>query len=892
MNYPPKIFLRFFRWFCHPKLRDSIEGDLMELYEERIKETGKSKADLKFVADVFLLFRPGIIRPTEGYKKLNNYGMFKNYFKISFRYLIKNKSFTAINVFGLATGFLCFLLIVLYIQSELSFDLFHRDAKNIYRIIQHEQQEDGTVRNVPAVAYKIAEEAATQFSAVKSYCRITAFGRITMGNDPLSRGYERVFTTDSNFFQFFDFPLLEGDATEVLKKPNTVVLSEKLAKRYFGNESPVGRHIWTSFDVRDTPASFTVSGVMKDFPKNSHLQLEAIFSDASWVSIFRDYPDFLASDWDGNDFVTYVKLHDQENTFTLAESVSNLVQDHYPTDKVYKSNFSFQPLAAIHLYSESVQDDELNANTTGIKPFYLYMFGGVGLLLLLIACLNYMNLTTAATLKRTKEIGMRKSLGAHRTQIVSQFIMDSLLMATVSLLISLVLLQLILPLASAFTQQELTLQSLPLNWILSIVGIVLLAAIISATYPAFVSLRLSTIQSLKGEVKITDHRFSARKILLVVQFAISIIMIASTLVIHKQLTYMRSKDIGLRVEGLLVVDINSGNLRRNFETVKTEFAKVPEVLSISTSTRVPGEWKNFPIAKVLAGEQSKASEMIFLGVDEDFFTTYNMKLKEGRNFVAGVSDSSKVILTEAGVKQLGLMNPLGQIIEIPAVRFGAGTQNLEQTYRAEVIGVVEDIHFESLRSNRMPIIFGAPNTAIQRIDYYTLKVKTNDWSETLAKLKEVNLKLDADNPMEYTFLDRRFEEFYQADAKRAQLFLAFSFIIVLITCLGLFALVSYAVENKKKEIGVRKVLGASVNCIVQMISKEFLRLVIIAGVLGLPIAWYCMRVWLQEFAYQTSLGMGTFISAIVVALAIAFITISLKTIRAASVNPVKSLGSE
>jgi putative ABC transport system permease protein len=369
-------------------------------------------------------------------------------------------------------------------------------------------------------------------------------------------------------------------------------------------------------------------------------------------------------------------------------------------------------------------------------------------------------------------------------------------------------------------------------------------------------------------------------------------MIASTLVIYNQLKFMREKDLGLNAENLLVIDINSGNLRRGFETVKAEFAKPTEVVSITTSTRVPGEWKSFPIATVSTKGNSKKGEMIFVGIDNDFLETYNIKLIEGRNFNSGLSDSTKVILTESGVRQLGLTNPIGQIIEIPTIRTDADVERLDRVFKAEVVGVTKDFHFESLKKSFRPVIFGAPNTPIQRIDYYTLKIKTTNWDETISKLKEINGKVDPNSPMEYTFLDSRFEAFYQDDAKRGQIFLYFSIIIVLITCMGLFALVSYSVESRTKEIGVRKVLGASVSSIISLVSKEFLVLVLAAGVIAFPLSWYFMNSWLQEFAYRIPLGVGIFMLAAFISLLIAFATIGIRTLSAAKANPVKSLRSE
>ena len=815
--------------------------------------------------------------------------MLFNNFKISFRQLMKNKTFTFINVFGLTLGFLCFILLALYVHDELSYDLFHKDSQRMYRVLQHEKKEDGTIRTVAPVAARIGKESATQFPEVEESCSITSIGRATFGNDPLTRDYEPIMITDDNFLTFFNFPLLEGDPATALSKPNSIVITESIAKKYFGDQPAMGKKLWTNNDKVD----LTVTGILKDFPKNSHLQFGILFSESTWPSVLPWYTNFVNTDWSSNTYITYLKLRQGTDPSSIETKIGTLVKNNFPKNQEFKSEFSLQPFNEIHLYSQNIQGSEGNQTSqSSMNPFYLYMFGAVGFLLLLIACLNYMNLSTAAAFKRTREIGTRKTLGAQRTQLIMQFVSDSVVLSLISLTLALVILQTMLPAVNQFTQKELTLTSMPLEWMLSILAIILLAGIASALYPAFVTARVSPAEALKKEIKLANSSLPVRKVLVVAQFTISIIMIASTLIIYRQLQFMRDKDIGIETENLLVIDINSGNLRRNFENVKAEFAKPSEVLSISTSTRVPGEWKSFPFATVKPLGEPNGNEMIYVGIDNDFLSTYNIQLKEGRNFTAGPADSSKVILTELAVQQLGLTNPIGQIIEIPTVRFGGSIENLEQALRVEVVGVVENFHFESLRTNMMPVIFAAPNTEIQRIDYYTLKIKTSDWPGVIEKLQAINRKIDADNPLEYTFLDSRFEEFYQADAQRGQIFLTFSLVVVFIACMGLFALVSYSVESRTKEIGIRKVLGASVQNIVGMVSKEFLWLILIACVLAIPAAYFFAQKWLQEFAYRIDVGAGVFMLAGLLTILIASITISLRSVKAATVNPVKSLRSE
>lgn len=816
--------------------------------------------------------------------------MLLNNLKISIRHLFKSRTFSLITMAGLTLGFTCFIFVVLYLHNEVSFDRFHPDADRMVRVMQHEQQEDGTIRNIAQVSALLGKESELQFEEIEESCRLSAFGRVTLGNEPTLRSYERIWSVSDNFFQFFNFPLSQGDPATVLKNPDAIVISESLAKKYFGNEPAVGRQIWSAFRREGQPVYLTVTGIMKDPPQNSHLQLHIVFSEATWSSLFNWYNEYVSTDWISNEYVTYLKLKQETQADEVASKLGDLVKRNYPSDKEFKSTFSLQPLTTIHFYSDNAQDNELNANS--IKPFYLYMFGAVGVLLLLIACLNYMNLSTAAAYKRTREMGTRKALGAQRGQLVGQFLVDSIVLSVFSLLLAMVLVELLLPAVNTFTGKEMTMANLPLSWIGFLVLIMFVAGLLSALYPAFIVTRVSAVESLKNEVKIANQSIPVRKVLLVAQFAISIMMIASTLVIYQQLSYLREKDLGFDQENLLVIDINSLNLRRNFEMVKAQFSQPAEVISITSSTRVPGEWKNFPIATVSSSSSTQDREMIFVGIDKDFLNTYNIELLKGRTIEDPIADSLKIVLTDLAVQQLGLINPIGQIIEIPKVRSGGSQEVLDKPFRVEVIGVVENFHFESLRAEMMPVIFGAPNTAIQRIDYYTLRINTRNWDETLKKLKAINAQIDSDNPLEYTFLESRFEDFYRMDTKRGQIFVTLSIIVVLIACMGLFALVTYSVESRTKEIGVRKVLGASVTNIVGMVSKEFLLLIVFACVVAIPVSALFMSEWLKDFAYRISLGASSFILAALLAGVIAFLTIGVRTLKAATENPVKALRSE
>lgn len=810
--------------------------------------------------------------------------MLLNYLKIAYRHLNKNRTFSLINIFGLTIGFLCFILIALYIHDELNYDRMHKDGAYIYRVIQHETMEDGELRNVATVAGRIGPESQSQFPEVADAVRISVYGRLTMGNDPETRGYEVFTVADSGFFNFFDFKLLKGNPNTALTQPNSIVISQKLANRYFGTEDVVGKMV----KLNDT--DMNVSGVMQDFPTNSHLQIDLLLSEALVDQYFPWYRRFESSDWTTNSFATYIKLKPWQDKLSYENKLTQLVEQNYPADKEYRSTFSLQPLADIHLYSSDIQDYQVN--NSGFTPFYIYMFSIVAFLILLIAALNYMNLSTAAAYKRTREIGTRKTLGAGKFSLISQFLGEATLLSMISLTIAIAILQVIMPSVNGFTNKTMSLSILPISWAAIIAATLIGCGILASLYPAFIVSQVSPVEAIKKEIRFANRSIPVRKVLVVVQFSISIIMISSTLIIYRQLNFMREKELGFDVENLVTVDINSGILRRQFEAIKHEFAKLPEVQSVTVSSRVPGEWKQFPIVSVNRQEESIKEDMIYVGIDSDFLNTYHIQLLAGRNFGNSPSDSTKVILTQLAVDQLGLENPIGQIVTIPSVAWGGQIEELEEPFQAEVIGVVDNFYFESFRKRMMPLIFAYHNNPIHNIDYYTLRIKSNNWENTLSDLKRINEQFDTKNPVEYNFLDSKFAEFYTSDTKRGQIFLAFSTIIVLIACLGLFALVSFSIENRKKEIGVRKVLGASTESIVNLLSKEFILLIIIAFAIATPLVIVTMRSWLSEFAYHVNFGVGTFAISGIIALLIAFITISFRSIKAAVANPVDSLRNE
>jgi putative ABC transport system permease protein len=809
--------------------------------------------------------------------------MFRNYIKIAFRYLVKNKVFSIINILGLTLGFTCFTLLSLFVLDELSFDRFHSDSERIYRVIQTITEPDGSSRKVARVAPLVGTEAERQFPEVIAQTQLRPMLRLTVGNEPLSRSYEVEWVADSGFFEFFDFEFLYGNPETALQEPNSMVITESTALKYFGETNVTGRTLYTNnYEAK-------ISGVIKDFPANSHLDMNIILAEATMTQLVSWWNEERTSDWTSNSFITYYKMAPDFDTKAFEEKLTSLVTKNYDDEVDITSSFELQPLSDIHLYSQGITGGrEANSGS----PLYIYIFSIVGVLILAIGCFNYMNLSTAAGARRTREVGMRKTLGADRKQLVLQFTGEALILSLFSLLLSVILIELSLPYINQFTDKELALPVSDISLAGGLLLVVLVSGIASALYPSFFLSKINPVVALKKEIRIGGGSFSLRKILVVAQFTVSIVMISATIIVYQQLNFLQNKDLGFEVDGLLVVDINSPPLRSQFESIKQEFEKLNQVQSVAVSSRVPGEWKGFPVANLEHQQNDSRAQAVFVGADEGFLETYNIRLTEGRNLRNDSADSASVLLSESTVQRLALEDPVGQTIEINGVAWsGSGSFTTDQ-FTATVAGVVEDFHFQSFREELSPMILASHRNPIHVLDYYTLRIQTGDWQRTIGDLQAINYQFDPETPMEYTFLDNRFEEFYEADRVRGQLFLLFSGIIVFIACMGLFALASFAIENRIKEIGVRKILGAKVAQITWLLSGEFARLVGIAFLISVPVSWFAIQSWLQEFAYRIPAPWWAFLSAGLLALAIALGTISFQAIRAALTNPVESLRSE
>lgn len=790
---------------------------------------------------------------------------------------MKSKTFSLINILGLTIGLTSFLLIALYVFDELTFDSFHTSADNIYRIVETQTSAEGKESKIAGVPFQLTEKVKSDLPEVKNMARLVSIGRANISTaENATAFYEDYWVANPGFLTTFDFVLLKGDRLTALSVPHSVIVTEEMAKKLFGTIEVMGRAI--NADRDSVPCKIT--GILKNFPTNSHISFNLCFSEGSFAD--RGFRNYTATDWNSSFFPTYVLVDNKANVHKTAAKITALVKANQKDKITGTRNFSLQPLKDIHFYSNDIERSlGRNGNVT-----YIYVFTIIAFFVLLIACINYMNLTTARFTNRAKEIAVRKVAGASRKNLTWQFFSEAFMVTFIALIFAFVLVKLLLPSFNSFTEKQLSL-GLTTDyriWV-GIVLIVVIVGLLSGVYPALFQSGFKPLQLLKSRFNTGKSNLHMRQSLVVFQFSLSIIMIVATAVVYLQMKYVNTKDLGFNREQLVVIDINSGKIRRAAETIKTELGKLSQVKDVAVSTRVPGEWKDIPKTPVKNGHitSTEGSEMYFFGADEQFLTTYQIPLIKGRNFLPGsIADSSAVIINKTAAKELGIDEPLEQLVTFPQV----------EGLTVRVIGIVEDFHFQSLREPIAPVVLGYKKNPIQNIDYFTARVAPGNPSETLKQMEAILYGIDQKHLFEYHFLDKQWDLFYREDKIRQSVFLMAAMLTIIIACLGLFGLATYAAQQRIKEIGIRKVLGASVTSIVGMLSKDFLKLVVVAAVVAFPVAWWVMHSWLQDFAFHINISWWIFVIAGGLAIMIALFTISFQAIRAAISNPVKTLRTE
>ncbi|MDX1912901.1 MAG: FtsX-like permease family protein [Saprospiraceae bacterium] len=818
--------------------------------------------------------------------------MFKNYLTIALRNFSRNKLHTWLNVAGLTFGLSCALLLGLYLMDELTFDRHHAQEERIFRVIEHRKTKNEAL-NLAGSSYRLAEDAKKNIGEIANTARIARFGRSNLMN-PDKPGYkvhELMTLADNGLMEIFDFEALEGDPRSALKEPNSIVVTEELAQRYFHTSHVLGKIM--RMDFQEAPLKITA--VLKNHPRNSSFDFPLIISEATFLADSNFRKNAMA-DWSSNEFATYVLLGKNVDPKAVAPKLTQLVAEHPDPEEGATMTYSLQALKDIHLYSEGIVDSARNSNVAAMSSgslFYLKIFGAVALFVLLLACINYMNLTTAKATNRSKEIGVRKTAGAFRKQLLVQFMTESVVVTAVSFVLAIVLVNLLLPSFNQFMEKDLSLDhTTPLYVWLMALGVLLTTGLFAGSYPSLLMSRFSPALLLKKMTRSSDA--SLRKSLVVFQFSVSVVMIISTIALYRQVHFLYNKDLGFKKDLLVVVDINSGKIRNSSETVQAEFSKIPGVRNVSVTSRVPGEWKTIPTVKLKPeGSNEEHKTAYFLGVDEAFFNTFDIELLQGQAF-SGSGDTSSVILNETAANLLGIETASGQAIEIPERAFEGTYSPLRggKVFHARVVGIAKDFHYQTLREKIAPLVMAYQDNPVHRIDYFTSRVEAGDIPGTLEKMEAALLAIDPEHPLEYHFLDDQLALFYAEDARRQSMLVWAALAAIFIACMGLFGLATHAAERRTKEIGIRKVLGANVSGLTGLLAKDFLILVGIAILIASPLAYYFMEKWLSDFAYRIEMEWWMFAGAGVLAVLIAFLTVSFQSVKAALANPVESLRSE
>ncbi|WP_420583386.1 ABC transporter permease [Reichenbachiella sp.] len=800
--------------------------------------------------------------------------MLKNYFKIALRTLIKNKTYALINILGLSVGITCASLILFYVEDELTYDQFHSQHENIYRIVESDHSDPSDVQYYGQTSPGVSNAMLSDVPGIDDRTRVFQPGGhidiLWKGDKEQVRDY---LIADHNFFDFFDFEFIAGNKESALKDKNSIILTESAAERFFGKENPIGQTMkWTELhDVK-------VTAVLKDLPDNSHLQFSVLLSFNTIQE--EDGGDEYLSSWRSYGAHSYVLLNPSTHVQAVEDKFPELVTKYDKRNTPEERKFSLQKMEEIYLDSEDIQYGITEAKG---NAFYIKLFVGIAVFIMIVVCINYVNLSTAKSTQRAKEIGLRKVSGASKKQLISQFLIESIVLAFFSFLFSVLLIEILLPYFNEVAGKTFDLnQENILNISLIIFCITLFLGTASGFYPALVLSKLQPVASLKGEVK--TNSMNVRSSLVVVQFAISIVMLVGAIVIYQQMKFIENKALGFDQENMLVVDINSGNVRRNFEAMKSQLAQVPGVEKVATSSRVPGEWKNISRVDFKSHQASQDSvNSYFMCFDEQMLDTYQFELLEGSNFTGNkVTDSTKVILNEAAVKAMNLENPIGQTIYLSARNSGP----------MQIIGVVKDFHYQSLHNDIAPIALGYWANPVTAIDYFSLKLNTSNFSETLAGINAVHDKFDTSTSMEWHFLDNQINNFYVNDQRIGQLFGIGAVIMLIIAGFGLFGITSYMIDRRKKEIGVRKVLGSTGIQLVALLFKSYGKQVLIAFGVAAPFAYLFASEWSSLFTYKETISVVVFLVAGLVVMLFTFLTVSYRVINAARLNPVDVLKDE
>ncbi|GJM35673.1 MAG: ABC transporter permease [Saprospiraceae bacterium] len=806
--------------------------------------------------------------------------MLFNYFKIAIRNLWKFKFYSLINILGLAAGITAFLFIFLYVTDELNYDAYHPRVERIYRADVDGQLGGQELRSADNGA-PFGPTLRDEFPEVEDFTRLRSRSSYLVKYDNNHFREDEVIFADSNLFQFFSIPLIQGDVQSALRAPNSIVISEEMANKYFGQEDPMGKVL-----VLDNNEGYKVTGVRAEMPDNTDLKFD-------FYASLGTLEESRSNQWGNMNFTTFLLLREGTDATAFTDKFSPIIVKKYFAPEVEKyigqswddfiaggNRFSYIlfPLKDIHLHSD--KGSELGANGD-IK--YVWIFSIIGLFILLIACINFINLSTARSAIRAKEIGIRKVVGAQKRHLFVQFLSESFLLSVLSMLVAALLVKLFFPYFNDLSGKQLAVSQLfSTRFLITVLALIPLIGLLAGSYPAVFLSRFKVVNVLKGGLFKGKTKDSLRNSLVVFQFLITVALISGTLVVYKQLQYIQDKNLGFDRDHLLILnDVYA--LQKNVQAFKTKAQAYPEVENATVSSFLPvPSIRN--TTSFFLGRNPEQDKIVILNnwdVDEDYIPTMGIKMAEGRNFSTDfLSDSTAVVINQRMAQYFGDEDPIGKEIS----EFGDN----DELVVYKIIGIIEDFHFSSLRQSIDPLAFFLKPSS----GFMTLRLNGNELSTTIQKLKGDWETMAPGQPFAYTLMDERFNRMYDGENQIGKIIGAFSILAIFIATIGLLGLVSFAAQQRTKEIGIRKVLGASMASIVGLLSRDFIRLILIALLIAIPLTWYAMNQWLENFAYRANIPWWIFVVAGLVAIVIALLTVSFQTIKAALANPVKSLRNE
>ena len=839
-------------------MQDYIEGDLMEVYERRVKQHGKRKADIRFIIDVLLLFRPGIIRPAEGYKNVNTYDMYRTYLKIAWRSLRKNTGYAFINIAGLAVGMTVVMLIGLWIWDEVSFNSSFAHRERLAQVMLN-QEHEGILYTGSTIQVPLGEALRTGYAGDFEAVSVVSWS----GTYVLSTGERKLsgkgMWVQREFPAMFTFKMISGHE-DALKDPSTILISHSLSTALFGDEDPVGRSVQI-----DSRMDMVVGGVYEDLPYNTTFQEIQLLlpweNNENWLS--------RHTDWKNHSARLFVQLNAGSDLDAVNEKIKNVPTTHI---EEWKEEIMLHPMTMLHLY-----DQFENGKATGGRIQFVWLFGITGAFVLALACINFMNLSTARSQKRAREVGIRKTVGSVRGQIIGQFLSESVVVACLALAVSLVLIEISLPYFNTMADKKMSVPwSSPEFWLL-ISGFTLLTGLIAGSYPAFYLSAFNPIKILKGALTASRAAALPRKVLVVVQFTVSITLIVGALVVFQQVQHAKNRMAGFTRDGLITVGINTDVLRKNVDVVKNELLQKGVIQDMALSSQSPAHFGNNNGIDWRGKERGLVVFFRNVSVTPDFGKTIGWTMKKGRDFSADLpGDSAAIIINENAAGIMGFEDPLGEIVEF-------------QEKKYTVIGVAADMLTQSPYEPGEPAFFIMDdwmNLIVMRLNA-AMPVR-----EALAGVETVFKKYNPESPFDFSFVDVDYARKYSNEERIGSLSGLFAILAVFISCLGLFGLASFVAEQRTREIGIRKVMGATVTNLWRMLSRDFVVLTVISCGISFPLTFVFMNNWLMRYQYRTTLSWEMFAMVALGAVTLTLLTVSFQALKAAVANPVNSLRSE